>query len=160
MIIPILIFITLNFASKWFIKKYLKVTINEYNWSFPFTKLFGLFLSFILSILILLLSSNTSFFEIFYKLKINFISIFEYLILKQEPVHKAIVFNTNNNFFLSMAYNLMTICILNLLPLPGFSFGNFIVSLIETIRKKMFDKKLQRLIEIISISLIIILLLR
>jgi membrane-associated protease RseP (regulator of RpoE activity) len=42
--------------------------------------------------------------------------------------------------------------LLNLLPLPGFDVGNFIIALVEKIRKKTFDNKKMRIIRISGIA--------
>ena len=49
----------------------------------------------------------------------------------------------------------MFIGILNLLPLPGFSIGNFAISIVENIKKKHFNKKIMHVLRIISVGLIV-----
>ncbi|WCO00276.1 M50 family metallopeptidase [Psychroserpens ponticola] len=57
-----------------------------------------------------------------------------------------------------LSLNLIFLGILNLIPLPGFSIGNFLISVIETIKKKLFNNKRKRIIGFISITLIVIIL--
>ncbi|MCZ4694602.1 hypothetical protein DWB61_06070 [Ancylomarina euxinus] len=58
---------------------------------------------------------------------------------------------------LSLAFTLILLGILNLLPLPGFNVGNAIISSIETQRRKHYNKK--KLIGYVSILIVILLLL-
>lgn len=63
-----------------------------------------------------------------------------------------------NNFrayLMVLSLNLIIVGILNFLPLPGFGIGNFIVSGIETLRKKRYNDKRKRIIGWISILLVI-----
>lgn len=65
--------------------------------------------------------------------------------------------NTSFSGYLTiLSLYLLFVGLLNLLPLPGFGFGNFIISTIETIRKKLFNKKRKRVLGIISIFLVIV----
>ncbi len=54
-----------------------------------------------------------------------------------------------------LALSSMFIGILNFLPLPGFSIGNLVISVIENSKKKHFNKKIMNVLRIISISLVI-----
>lgn len=63
--------------------------------------------------------------------------------------------NNLGGFFLILSLNLMILVILNFLPLPGFSVGNFVISVIETFRKKLYNKKRKQLIGWISIAIVI-----
>lgn len=65
--------------------------------------------------------------------------------------------NINNvrGYLMVFSLNLIIIGILNLLPLPGFSIGNFVISAIETLRKKLYNKKRERIIRWISVFLVI-----
>lgn len=65
---------------------------------------------------------------------------------------------TIRGYFMIFAMNLIIIGNLNLLPLPGFSLGNFIISTVETLRKKLYNKRKKRIISWISIFLVIVLL--
>ena len=47
--------------------------------------------------------------------------------------------------------------LLNLLPLPGFSVGNFIISLVESRMGKVFNFKLKNIVGLFSVSAVIIL---
>ena len=58
-------------------------------------------------------------------------------------------------YLIILSLNLIIIGILNLIPLPGFSIGNFTISIIETVRKRLFNKKRKRVIQWISILLTI-----
>lgn len=58
---------------------------------------------------------------------------------------------------LILAFNLILVGILNLLPLPGFSVGNSIISCIEIKRRKHFNKRKKSIVGFISITMIIIL---
>jgi hypothetical protein len=58
-------------------------------------------------------------------------------------------------YLMVLSLNLIIVVILNFLPLPGFSLGNFSVSVIETIRKKQYNLKMKRIIGWISIFLVI-----
>jgi hypothetical protein len=64
--------------------------------------------------------------------------------------------NSFRGYLILLSFSFIMIGIINMLPLPGFSFGNFIISSIETLRKKMFKKIRLRVAKIISIILIII----
>jgi len=64
--------------------------------------------------------------------------------------------NSIRDYAMVFSLTLVIIGMLNLLPLPGFSIGNFIISTIETYRKKLFNKKKKRLIGWISILLVIL----
>jgi hypothetical protein len=66
--------------------------------------------------------------------------------------------NNFRGFLMIFSLNLMIIGILNMLPLPGFNIGNFIISAIETLRKKLYNKKRKRIIGWISIFLVIVIL--
>ncbi|KQT22206.1 hypothetical protein ASG31_02385 [Chryseobacterium sp. Leaf404] len=50
----------------------------------------------------------------------------------------------------------IVIGLLNLLPFPGFSVGNFIISLIESKRGKVFNFKLKNIVGLFSVSAVII----
>lgn len=63
--------------------------------------------------------------------------------------------NNIRGYLLVLSLNLIIIGILNLLPLPGFSIGNFVISTIETLRKKLYNKKRKRVIGWISIFLVV-----
>lgn len=63
--------------------------------------------------------------------------------------------NNIRGYLMVLSLNLIIIGILNLLPLPGFSIGNFAISTIETLRKKLYNKKRKRLIGWISILLVV-----
>lgn len=67
--------------------------------------------------------------------------------------------NSIRGYLMFFSLNLIIIGILNLLPLPGFSIGNFAISVVETLRNKLYSKKRKRIIGGISISLIIVILL-
>jgi len=68
----------------------------------------------------------------------------------------VIIINKNDrSFLMDLSLNLMILGILNLLPLPGFSIGNFAVSVIETFKKKQFNKRRKLVIGWISIFFII-----
>lgn len=63
-----------------------------------------------------------------------------------------------NNFrvyLMILSLNLIIIGILNMLPFPGFSIGNCLISTIETLRKKLYNKKRKRIIGWISIFLVV-----
>jgi hypothetical protein len=66
--------------------------------------------------------------------------------------------NNFRGYLMVLTLNMIIIALLNFLPLPGFSMGNFVISAIETLRKKSYDKKKKRLIEWISIIIIVIVL--
>jgi ribosomal protein S13 len=61
-------------------------------------------------------------------------------------------------YLMVLSITLIILVILNLLPLPGFSIGNFAISVIETLRKKQYNKKRKHIIGWISIFLIIVIL--
>jgi membrane-associated protease RseP (regulator of RpoE activity) len=63
--------------------------------------------------------------------------------------------NNIRGYLMVFSLNLVIIGILNLLPLPGFSMGNLLISTIETLRKKLYNKKRKRVIGWISIFLVI-----
>lgn len=63
--------------------------------------------------------------------------------------------NNVRGYLMVFSLNLIIIGILNLLPLPGFGIGNFVISAIETLRKKLYNKKRKRIIGWISIFLVI-----
>lgn len=63
--------------------------------------------------------------------------------------------NNIRGYLMVFSLNLIIIGILNLLPLPGFSIGNFVISTIETLRKKLYNKKKKRIIGCISILMVI-----
>jgi len=72
----------------------------------------------------------------------------------------AITRATNiQGYLMILTLNLIFIAILNFIPLPGFNFGNFIVSVLENYRKKYYNKRLIKIIKIISIGFVIILIL-
>jgi membrane-associated protease RseP (regulator of RpoE activity) len=62
--------------------------------------------------------------------------------------------NNIRGYLMVFSLNLIIIGVLNLLPLPGFSIGNFVISTIETLRKKLYDKKKKRIISCISILIV------
>jgi hypothetical protein len=66
--------------------------------------------------------------------------------------------NNFRGYLMVFSSNLITIGIINMLPLPGFSIGNFVISAIETLRKRLYNKKLKRIIGWISILLVIVIL--
>jgi membrane-associated protease RseP (regulator of RpoE activity) len=66
--------------------------------------------------------------------------------------------NNFRGYLMVFSLNLIIIGILNMLPLPGFSIGNFVISANETLRKKLYNKKRKRLIGWISIILVIVIL--
>jgi membrane-associated protease RseP (regulator of RpoE activity) len=85
-----------------------------------------------------------------------------FLINPEPTVHTglngfAVISKINNfrEYLMVLSLNLIIIGILNLLPLPGFGIGNFIVSGIETLRKKRYNEKRKRAIGWISILLVI-----
>ena len=70
-----------------------------------------------------------------------------------------IIFSKVNDFrgyLIFFSYTLILIGIINILPLPGFSFGNFLISILETIRKKLFNKKRLRVIKFSTIILTVL----
>lgn len=64
--------------------------------------------------------------------------------------------NKVRSYVVILALNLIVLAVLNLLPLPGFSIGNFAVSVMETLRKKQYEKQRKRLIGWISIFLVVV----
>lgn len=60
------------------------------------------------------------------------------------------------DYLIYFALNLIIITILNFLPIPGFSVGNFIISVIEKSRNKYYSKKRLRMLKWISIIIVII----
>ncbi len=62
------------------------------------------------------------------------------------------IFSSFQAFFSSLSLTLTFTGVLSLSLFPGFSVGNFVISVIETLRKKLFSKKTKRLIEWIFIS--------
>ncbi|WP_430817783.1 site-2 protease family protein [Carboxylicivirga sp. RSCT41] len=54
-----------------------------------------------------------------------------------------------------ISLNLLVIGIINLLPLPGFSIGNLLISIIENLRKKTYNKRRKRIFSWISIFLLV-----
>jgi len=64
--------------------------------------------------------------------------------------------NSIQGFLMILSLNLILLGIINLLPLPGFSMGNFGISLVETLRKKNYDRKKKRIVGLITILLIIV----
>lgn len=73
-------------------------------------------------------------------------------------LNRFVVISKINNFrgyLMVLSLNLTIVGILNFLPLPGFSIGNFIVSVIETLRKKRYNDKRKRIIGWIAIFLVI-----
>jgi|TARA_B110000037_G_C16964713_1_gene442466 hypothetical protein len=64
--------------------------------------------------------------------------------------------NSFRGYLILLSFSFIMIGIINMLPFPGFSFGNFIISSIETLRKKTFNKIRLRMAKITSIILIII----
>ncbi|MEA5141890.1 hypothetical protein [Arcicella rigui] len=67
-------------------------------------------------------------------------------------IKKVSIFSSPKFYFSGLLLTLTFTGVLNLLLLPGFSVGNFIISVIETLRKKLYGKKSKRLIEWILIS--------
>ena len=85
------------------------------------------------------------------------------LINPNSPVYKGIggfisfsKINSFRGYLMLFSYCLITIGIINILPFPGFSFGNFIISTLETLRKTFFNKKRLSIIKFASILFIII----
>ncbi len=66
--------------------------------------------------------------------------------------------NNFRGYLMVFSLNLIIIGILNMLPLPGFSIGNFVISAIETLRKRLYNKKRKRIIGWFSILLVIVIL--
>lgn len=58
-----------------------------------------------------------------------------------------------------LRFSLLLVYIINLLPIPGFSIGNFIIAIIEKVRKQKFNPKKLRIISIICVVLTILFLL-
>lgn len=67
-------------------------------------------------------------------------------------IEKIAIISSSQTFLSSLLLTLTFTGVLNLSFFPGFSFGSFIISIIETLRKKLYSKKSKRLIEWISIS--------
>ena len=65
--------------------------------------------------------------------------------------------NNFRGYLMLLSFNLIILGILNMLPLPGFSFGNLIISTIETLRKKLYDQKKKSVIGLISIFIVLVL---
>jgi len=61
-----------------------------------------------------------------------------------------------NSYLLILSLDLIIIGILNLLPLPGFSIGNAIISSFEISRKKYFKKARKYILSLISIIIVIL----
>lgn len=61
-------------------------------------------------------------------------------------------------FLIGLSSNLLVIGILNILPLPGFAFGNFLISVIENVRKKLFPKRRKRVVQGVSVLIVVLLL--
>lgn len=55
-----------------------------------------------------------------------------------------------------LAFTCLIVGILNLLPLPGFSLGNFIISIIEKKRRKSFDTRKKNIIGFSTVFLVVI----
>lgn len=58
-----------------------------------------------------------------------------------------------------LAFFCTVIGILNLLPLPGFSLGNFIISIIELKKRKLFDVKKKRIVCLSSVLIVVLMIL-
>jgi len=63
---------------------------------------------------------------------------------------------TAYGYCFTLAMNLILLFILNLLPLPGFSMGNAILSIIEIKNKKYFSTKKKSIFKIITIAIVIL----
>lgn len=97
----------------------------------------------------------------------NFIHTWKYVISLIIPQNSAydnmggfpsITKDTNiQGYLMILVLNLIFIGIVNFIPLPGFNFGDFIISVSENHRKKHYNKRFIKLIKIISISFMIIL---
>jgi membrane-associated protease RseP (regulator of RpoE activity) len=64
--------------------------------------------------------------------------------------------NSFRGYLIFFSYVLILFGIINTLPIPGFSLGNILISTIETIRKKAFEKKRLRIIRFSSIILVVL----
>ena len=65
--------------------------------------------------------------------------------------------NSFRGYLIFFSYLLILSGIINTLPIPGLSVGNILISIIEVIRKKVFDKKRLRIIRFSSILLVVLL---
>ena len=75
-----------------------------------------------------------------------------------QNAHGFILISEINNIrglLFVFSFDLIILVILNLLPLPGFSVGNFALSLVETFRKKLFSQKIKRIAAAISIFVVL-----
>ncbi len=54
-------------------------------------------------------------------------------------------------YLLLFSLNLIIVGIINLIPLPGLSTGNFLISIVETFRKKQFNRRIKKVAGLISI---------
>lgn len=55
------------------------------------------------------------------------------------------------SYIMGFSSSLIILVVINLLPLPGLSIGNFLISVIENLRKKHFNKEIKQVIIFISI---------
>jgi membrane-associated protease RseP (regulator of RpoE activity) len=60
-----------------------------------------------------------------------------------------------HGYLLLLAFNSIFIGIVNLLPLPGFSLGNLLVSIIENNRRRLFNHRIMKIVRAASLSLAI-----
>lgn len=72
---------------------------------------------------------------------------------------KTLSKNSNFKSYISvLSLSLIILGILNMLPLPGFSLGVFLISVIETLRRNLFNQKRKRAIGLLSIILVVVIL--
>ena len=70
---------------------------------------------------------------------------------------RTITKETNvRGYLMILTLSLIFVSILNFIPLPGFNFGEFIISASENLRKTLYSNRLMTLTRIISVSFVII----
>ena len=94
----------------------------------------------------------------------NFSNMWNHVILLISPRASAynqiggfIVFSNVDNirgYLMILSLCSIFIGILNFIPLPGFDLGNCLISVLENIRRKRFEKRIIRVLQIVSVSLI------
>ena len=63
---------------------------------------------------------------------------------------------TVKGMFNALAFSLVLMGIINMLPLPGLDLGNAVIAVIERTRKRKFNSKAMKIIRISCISLIVL----
>lgn len=91
--------------------------------------------------------------------KVVFNEVSKFLNPKKNTSEKVGVFNTKSisGWLLMLATCLLIVSIINMLPIPGLDFGDFIIASIEKMRNNKFDAKKLLIVKIVCLSSVVFL---